>query len=115
MQVLLKADTAEARFAVAKFCHAAARYAAAFIPDLGGLDGIVFTGGIGENSAEVRAGILDRLDWIGVRYDPDANGRNENILTADDSSTAVWIVPADEEGMIARHIFTLLGEGVRTQ
>lgn len=111
MRDLLEAGTAEAVFAIDKYCHAAARHAAALIPDLGGLDGIVFTGGVGENASEIRARILNHLGWLGVRLDSDANARNQLVLAAADSSVGIWIIPADEEGVIARHTFSLLNCG----
>ena len=84
---------------------------AALIPDLGGLDGIVFTGGVGENASEIRARILNHLGWLGVRLDSDANARNQLVLAAADSSVGIWIIPADEEGVIARQTFSLLDCG----
>jgi acetate kinase len=111
MRDLLAADTAVAKFAIEKYCHAAARHGAALIPDLGGLDGIVFTGGIGENAGEIRARILKRLDWLGVRYDSNANANNRPDIASADSRVGILIIPANEESVIARHTFALLGNG----
>jgi len=75
---------------------------------MGGLDAIAFTGGIGENAIGVRARILRGLEWIGVRMDPDFNHARKNRLHAESSKIAVWVVPAEEEKMIARDAITLL-------
>ena len=72
-----------------------------------GLDAIAFTGGIGENAIGVRARILRGLEWIGVRMDPDANHARKTRLHANSSKITIWIVPAEEEKMIARDTFKL--------
>lgn len=109
MRDLLASDRPEAALAVDKYCLAAARAAASLIPLLGGLDGIVFTGGIGENAAVIRARITGHLDWLGARIDDRANGENGSALAADGSDVGIWIVPANEELTIARQMSVLLG------
>jgi acetate kinase len=91
MRVLLASDRPEAREAVDYYCYSAARHAASLVPALGGLDAIVFTGGVGENAAPVRAKILAHLSWLKV------------------PASHVHIVPADEERTIARNVTSLLG------
>jgi acetate kinase len=91
MRVLLASDRPEAREAVDYYCYSAARHAASLVPALGGLDAIVFTGGVGENAAPVRAKILAHLSWLKV------------------PAIHVHIVPADEERTIARNVTSLLG------
>ncbi len=90
MRVLLASDRPEAREAVDYYCYAAARHAGSLVAALGGLDAIVFTGGIGENAAPVRQRILDHLKWLGIKDE------------------AIHIVPANEELTIARHVKALL-------
>ena len=90
MRVLLASDRPEAREAVDYYCYSAARHAASLIPVLGGLDAIVFTGGVGENAEPVRRRILDHLRWLHVPPE------------------MVFIVAADEELTIARHMTSLI-------
>ena len=109
MRTLLASDRAEAREAVALFVYRAAREAAALIGVLEGVDGIVFTGGIGEHSPQVRAMIAARLAWTGLTLDPALNARpGEGRISAQDSKVAAWAVPADEERIIARHTLAAL-------
>jgi acetate kinase len=74
---------------------------------MGGLDAIVFTGGIGEKDAAIRAAILDRLAFAGVRYDTTRNAEAAARLQETHSHVAIWIVPADEERQIALEAMTL--------
>jgi len=108
MRDLLGSERPEAAFAVEKYCLAAARMAAALLPLSGGLDGIVFTGGIGENAAAVRKGIIDRLAWLGLTLDEDANDASATTLANPGSRAGIWIMPANEELTIARHTLALL-------
>ena len=75
---------------------------------LGGLDAFVFTAGIGENSPEIRARIAEKLAWLGVTFDPAANGMGGPLISRADSRVGVYVVPTDEELMIARHTSALL-------
>ncbi len=68
---------------------------------MGGVDAIAFTGGIGENDAEMRREILDHLSWLGLELDPEANAAHAMALHAPGSALPVWIVPAQEERAIA--------------
>lgn len=68
---------------------------------LSGLDAVVFTAGIGEHSARIRAAVLDRLDWLGIHVDPEANARHGQVISAAGSRVHVYVVPTDEEAMIA--------------
>jgi acetate kinase len=79
------------------------------IAAMGGLDAVAFTGGIGENDAGIRAGIMEGLDWAGLRFDPEANRRGAAQLQDDASRVAVWLVPADEERHIAAEALDLIG------
>lgn len=108
MRTLLASEAEEARFAIEHYCYAAARHAGSLIAALGGLDGIVFTGGVGEHAAPVRAGICDRLVWLGVEIDPKRNAAHAPCLSPEGARVPVWIVPADEEMTIARHTQRLI-------
>jgi phosphate acetyltransferase len=76
---------------------------------LGGIDGIVFTAGIGENSPEIRRRICDSSAWLGIEFDPEANARNGPRISIRDSRVAVWVIPTNEEMMIVWHTGLLLG------
>ena len=78
---------------------------------LGGLDGLVFTAGIGENSAEVRRRICEACSWLGVNLDTEANEATGPRITTRDSEVSAWVIPTDEELMIARHTAAQLDAG----
>ncbi len=107
MRTLIESGKPQARQAIEHYCYWAARHAGSLAVALEGLDAIVFTGGIGENAAAIRAGILDRLSWLGIDYDPARNGRNESMLSLAETGCAAYIVAANEELAIARQVFTL--------
>ena len=75
---------------------------------LGGLDAFVFTAGIGENSATIRARIAEKLAWLGVAFDAAANAARKSLISRPESRVALYVVPTDEELMIARHTLALL-------
>jgi acetate kinase len=75
---------------------------------LGGVDGFVFTAGIGENSVSMRSRITEKLQWLGATLDPEANASQGLLISRLDSRIAVYVIPTDEELMIARHTLTLL-------
>ena len=97
-----------ARFAVGHFAYWSARHAGSLISALEGIDAIAFTGGIGEHSSRVRGEIMERLSWLGLMQNPEANAEGAPRLHAEGSRIAAWIVPADEERQIAREALTLL-------
>jgi len=78
---------------------------------LGGLDTLVFTGGIGEHAAPVREEVCRGLDHLGIRLDPARNARHDAIIVADGAACTVRVVPTDEDLMIARHTRAVLGPG----
>jgi acetate kinase len=108
MRALAASEDPRAREAIELFVFRAAREAGALASSLGGLDGFVFTGGIGEHAAEIRAAICGRLAWLGIELDETLNRtmRIGRISTAG-SRTAAWVVPTDEEAMIARHTLAI--------
>jgi acetate kinase len=79
------------------------KFAGSFVAALGGLDAFVFTAGIGENDSALRAAVVERLAWSGVKLDPHANERNGPRISTEDSKISVWVIPTNEELMIARH------------
>ncbi len=111
MRVLSESTAPEAEEAISLFVWRAAREASALMMSLGGLDGLVFTAGIGEHQANVRARICAALGWAGVVLDEAANAVHAPLISAPDSAVTVRIIPTDEERMIALHSF----ETVRPQ
>lgn len=94
--------------AIALFGYRVVREIGSLAAALGGLDGLVFTAGIGENDPAARAEVCDGCAWLGVRLDPARNVRGVGRISADGSAVDVWVVPTDEEGMIARHTVAVL-------
>lgn len=108
MRELAASDAPEAALAVEYFCLKVAQAVAQFAVTLGSLDALVFTAGIGERSAPVRAQIASRLAFLGLQLDADENERNALRIDTPRSSLRAFIIPTDEEGMIARHTLRLL-------
>jgi acetate kinase len=100
-----------AQFALDYFAYRAGLYAGMLAAALGGVDGFVFTAGIGENSPGMRARIAERLAWLGGVLDPKANAAGASRISAPGSRLALHVVPTDEELMIARHTVALLSRG----
>jgi acetate kinase len=109
MRVLLANDAPRARLAVEFFVYRVAKEVGALAASLGGLDALVFTAGIGERSAEIRARICESCAWLGVKLDRQANERGGPRLTAPGSTVSAWTIPTDEELMIAMHTCSVLG------
>jgi acetate kinase len=103
MRDLLESDRPEAAFAVDHFVHRCALNAGMLAAALGGVDAFVFTAGIGERSAPIRARIAERLGWLGATLDPAANEAAATVISAQGSRFPLLVVPTDEELMIARH------------
>jgi len=108
MRALQEADTPEARFAIDHFCYWAVRHAGSLTAAMEGLDAVAFTGGIGENAAPIRARIMEGLGWLGLQADARANAGGGPRLHAPGSAVTAWIVPAQEERMIAADALTVL-------
>jgi acetate kinase len=109
MRDLLGRDEPEARLAVDYFVYRAAKEIGALAAVLGGVDGLVFTAGIGENSAEIRQRICESSAWLGVEIDAKANAARGPRITTPQSKVSAWVIPTNEELMIARHTARLLG------
>jgi acetate kinase len=109
MRTLLASDAPAARETVDVFVYRIARELGSLAAAAGGLDVLVFTGGIGEHAAEIRARVCAQAAWLGVRLDTDANDSGGPRLHAPDSAVAVWALPADEEAVIARETRAVAG------
>jgi acetate kinase len=110
MRTLLASDDPRAGLAVDLFVYRISRELGSLAAALGGLDAIVFTGGIGENAAEIRERVCHDAAWLGVELDPAANAAGGPRITARASRVAGFVVAADEELTIARHVRRVLGE-----
>jgi acetate kinase len=108
MRTLLASDKPEAEEAVNLFCYRIVRELGSLVAAAGGLDALVFTGGIGEHAAEVRRRVCAQSEWLGIRLDPEANARHDVVISAGDSSVDVLVIPTNEEWMMAHHAQTLL-------
>ena len=108
MRTLFESAEPAAKEAIELFTYRIARESGALIASLGGLDGIVFTAGIGENSPEIRALVCERLSYLGIELDEAANRAGAPLISTAGSRVAVRVIPTDEERMIARHTDALL-------
>ncbi len=97
-----------ARFALDYFVYRVGLCTGMLAAALGGLDAFVFTAGIGENSPSLRARIVDKLAWLGAQIDPNANARGEAVISGRESRVGLYVIPTDEERMIADHTLALL-------
>ncbi len=103
MRALQESTDAQAKLAVDYFIYTLTKTVGAYTALLGGLDVLVFTAGIGENSAVVRAALCERLEWLGVKIDGQANDANAITISAPESKVKVLVIPTNEELMIAQH------------
>ncbi|MDR2240077.1 MAG: acetate/propionate family kinase [Zoogloeaceae bacterium] len=108
MRVLLASPAPEAAQAVTLFCYRAARELGSLAAALGGLDALVFTGGIGEHAAPVREAVCRQTEWLGARLDASANARHATRISTADSQVDILVLPTNEEWMIARHAAALI-------
>ncbi|WP_209507079.1 MULTISPECIES: acetate/propionate family kinase [unclassified Ruegeria] len=102
MRTLEKADTRESRQAISYFTFRIRRELGAMAAILGGIDALIFTGGIGENSRLVRDRVCSGMGWLGIELDPDANADNDRIISTDLSRVVAMVIPTNEELVIAR-------------
>ncbi len=103
------------REAIELFCYQALKYLGAMTAVLGGLDILVFTGGIGENSPEIRERISQKADFLAIDINSKKNSSNEAVISSDESPVNVRVIKTDEELMIARHSFRVLQSEVRKE
>lgn len=105
-------DDRRAKLAVELFCYRARKYIGAYLAAMGGAEAIVFTGGIGENAAAVRADILSGLEWLGLELDDTVNramtGGRAGCITSESARLHAWVIPTDEELLIARDTVRLV-------
>jgi acetate kinase len=109
MRDLLARSEPEAHLAVDYFVYRAAKEIGALAAVLGGMDGLVFTAGIGENSEEIRRRICNASAWLGLELDTGANANHGPRISTPHSKVSAWVIPTNEELMIARHTWSLLG------
>ena len=111
MRELQSSHEPGAVLAVEHFVYRIGLYAGALAAAIGGIDAFVFTAGIGENSPIIREKIVDKLSWLGAAIDPDANVAGREVISRPDSRIGLYVVPTDEELMIARHTHYLVAGG----
>ncbi len=109
MRDLLASSEPPARLAVDYFVYRAAKEIGALAAVLGGIDALVFTAGIGENAPEIRSRICAASAWLGIDLDPDANRERRPRISRSGSRVSAWVIPTNEELIIARHTGALLG------
>ena len=108
MRVLLESDDSKAKEAVELFVYRINRELGSLMAALGGLDAFIFTAGIGENSPEIRRQVCSAAAWAGIRLDDNANQSRAAHISTADSPVSVWVIPTNEELMIATHTLELL-------
>jgi acetate kinase len=111
MRTLRQSTALPAREAIALFVYRIVRDIGSMAAALGGMDALIFAGGIGENDAATRMEVMRGCGWLGVDPDHDRNASGEGCVSRDGSRVAAWVVPTDEERMIALHTSALLGLG----
>ena len=109
MRRLRAAATPEAAEAIALYVYRILREVGSLAAALGGLDGIVFTAGIGENDAATRAAVCGGSRWLGLALDRERNRTGGPRISAEGSAVSAWVIPTDEERMIARHTLRVTG------
>jgi acetate kinase len=109
MRELLRSTEPAAKLAIDYFVYQAAKEIGALTAVLGGLDALVFTAGIGENSPEIRERICRAAAWLGTVLDPELNAQKNSRISTPASKVSVWVIPTNEELMIAKHTGALLG------
>jgi acetate kinase len=109
MRTLLESGDPKAQLAVDLFVYRIGRELGSLAAALGGIDALVFTGGIGEHAALVREKVCRQAAWLGVDFDEAANAKNGPRISSKNSRTTAWVIPTNEELMIARHTCNLIG------
>lgn len=109
MRELLESENPRAKFAIELFVYRIARELGSLAAALGGLDAIVFTAGIGERAVQIRQAVCEQAAWLGVELDRAANAIHGPRISASSSRTSAWVIPTNEELMIARHCRALVG------
>jgi acetate kinase len=97
-----------AKEAIALFVYRIVRELGSLVAALGGIDGLVFSGGIGEHDAATRAEVVEGSNWTGAKLDPEANKGAEGLISLKDSPVVIWVIRTDEERLIARRTVAML-------
>jgi len=105
---LLASSDPRATLALEHFVYRISLLAGMLVAAMGGLDGIVFTAGVGENAPSIREAVLKRLQWLGAEIDPPSNARGGPCISTQGSRVKCYVIPTDEELMIARHTLRIL-------
>jgi acetate kinase len=108
MRQLLASDEPSAGEAIESYVFSIAREIGALTAGLGGLDALVFTGGVGEHAPGIRASVCERSAWLGIRLDPAANATGGPLISIPRAQPSVWVIPADEQKMIALQTWELV-------
>jgi acetate kinase len=108
MRILLESNEPAARLSIDYFIYRVAKEIGSLAAVLGGLDALVFTAGVGENSALIRQKICNASQWLGIQLDNTANEKKELCITSNQSKVSAWVVPTNEELMIAKHMSSLI-------
>jgi acetate kinase len=109
MRTLRASDDPRAREAIDLFIYRIVREIGSLSAALGGLDGLVFTGGIGQRDAKTRREVAEGCGWLGAELDEDRNGGGEGLISTDSSQLPIWVIPTDEERIVARQTAAILG------
>jgi acetate kinase len=109
MRTLLSSGEPRADLAINLFLYRIRREMGSLVGALGGLDALVFTGGIGENASQIRERVCSDAAWLGVELNADANAKGDPCISTAGSRVSAWVIPTNEELMIARHTRRLLG------
>ena len=115
---LLASGSERAQFAIELYCYRVRKYLGAYLAVLGGCDGIVFGGGVGEHVPGVRERILSGMRWAGIELDTRANEEasgTQGRISPPGSKVSVWVVAVEEEPLMVREALSVLGGGARTQ
>ncbi len=115
MATLLQSASMPAQQAVEQFVHHTVRAIGSLAAALGGVDALIFTAGIGEHAAPIRAAIGDGCKWLGLHLDDEANRLGRSCISRDDSAVSAWVITTDEEQMIAEHSLHILNHPHRHQ
>ncbi|MBL0319133.1 MAG: acetate/propionate family kinase [Alphaproteobacteria bacterium] len=104
VKILLESGNDKAQQAIQLYCYRIAREISSLLMTLGGLDAVIFTAGVGEHAALIRTNVCEHLHWLGIRINNDANQENQTIFSAADSSISLYVIPTNEEKMIAEYL-----------
>jgi acetate kinase len=113
MRDLDASDDPNAKHAIDVFIYSIAKFVGSLSAVLGGTDALVFTAGIGENAPKIREAVCRRSEWLGVKLDEAANKRGGPRISTEDSPVSAWVIPTDEERMIALHTVQILANQTR--